>query len=42
MIAKAFMHLVDTAREKSAAQQWGEAADLWTQIVAENPTSGAF
>ncbi len=42
MTAQAFTHLVNTAWEKSAAQQWGEAADLWTQIVAENSVSGAF
>lgn len=42
MNARAFTHLVDMAWRRSAAQQWGEAADLWTRVVAENATSGAF
>jgi hypothetical protein len=36
------MQLVDAAQEKFAAKRWDDAADLWSQVVINNPVSGAF
>ncbi len=42
MTPHTFIQLVDAAQEKFVAEQWDQAADLWNQVINDNPVCGAF